>query len=179
MKPSPCLRCSAPSQVSCYHPHISSMVVGSPTHLLFHKQVRRGTCLLHRSPVIIPTFHQRYHLSSQHSPFYCHEKLTICKQNHHHPQFTRLRDIWLHHDPGSRPIHCGPTGQDHFSAVSQIDICFNSDHIYSMCTSAMTTLVCVIFTTFKVPIFLDLLAVSDEDREFTTIHFFPAIRYSL
>jgi len=27
-----------------------------------------------------------------------------------------------------------------------------------------------------VPIFLDLLAVSDEDREFTTVHFFPAIR---
>jgi len=27
-----------------------------------------------------------------------------------------------------------------------------------------------------VPIFLDLLAVSDEDREFATFHFFPAIR---
>ena len=26
VKPSPCLRCSAPSQVSCYHPHISSMI---------------------------------------------------------------------------------------------------------------------------------------------------------
>ena len=87
--PFPCPRCSALSQVPFQHCF----------HFHYSIIVNISIVTLRRFNVV--------------------KKLIICKQNHHHPQFTCLRDIWLHHDPGSRPVHCGPIGQDQ-------QHCFNS-----------------------------------------------------